>query len=155
MAAAESLRFPLRTATYQAPVGLLAVTGMRVGEAIALDRAGADLDAGVLTVRNGKSRLVPVHETTARALRDYLRLRDRLCPDFHDVHLAGGDQAALLQRPRHLEENSPRMLAWCPRRALPGSGRCGTTMLPRAVHVATRRQPWSPRTRRPAGSWSS
>jgi len=84
MAAAESLRFPLRTATYQALTGLLAVTGMRVGEAISLDRGDTDLDAGVLTVRNGKhgkSRLVPVHDTTAEALRDYLRLRDRLCPD--------------------------------------------------------------------------
>ena len=38
MTAAQSLRFPLRTATYQALTGLLAVTGMRVGEAISLDR---------------------------------------------------------------------------------------------------------------------
>ncbi len=84
IAAAESLRFPLRTATYQTLIGLLAVTGMRVGEVIGLDRGDADLGAGVLTVRNGKhgkSRLVPVHDTTARALGDYLRLRDRLCPD--------------------------------------------------------------------------
>lgn len=82
IAAASSLRFPLRTATYQVLIGLLAATGMRVGEAIALDRGDTDLDAGVLTVRNGKhgkSRLVPVHDSTARALRDYLRLRDRLC----------------------------------------------------------------------------
>jgi integrase/recombinase XerD len=57
---------------------------MRVGEAIGLDRGDTDLDAAALTVRNGKhgkSRLVPVHDTTTRALRDYLRLRDRLCPD--------------------------------------------------------------------------
>jgi integrase len=84
MTAAESLRFPLRTATYQALIGLLAVTGMRVGEAISLDRGNADLDNGILIIRNGKhgkSRLVPVHDTTARALRDYLRTRDRLCPD--------------------------------------------------------------------------
>lgn len=82
--AAASLRFPLRTATYQTLIGLLAATGMRVGEAISLDRGDADLDAGVLTVRHGKhgkSRLVPVHDTTAQAVRDYLRLRDRLCPD--------------------------------------------------------------------------
>jgi integrase len=84
IAAAGSLRFQLRTATYQTLIGLLAVTGMRVGEAIGLNRGDADLDAGVLTVRNGKhgkSRLVPVHDTAARALRDYLRVRDRLCPD--------------------------------------------------------------------------
>jgi integrase len=84
IAAAESLRFPLRTATYQTLIGLLAVTGMRVGEVIGLDRGDADLDAGVLTVRNGKhgkSRLVPAHDTTAQALVGYLHLRDRLCPD--------------------------------------------------------------------------
>jgi integrase/recombinase XerD len=75
IAAAGSLRFPLRTATYQTLIGLLAATGMRVGEAISLDRGDADLDAGVLTVRHGKqgkSRLVPVHDTTARALGGYL-----------------------------------------------------------------------------------
>jgi integrase len=84
LTAASSLRFPLRTATYQTLIGLLAATGMRVGEAISLDRADAGLDAGVLTVRNGKhgkSRLVPVHDTTALALRDYLLLRGRLCRD--------------------------------------------------------------------------
>jgi integrase len=82
--AAGRLRTPLRTATYQVLTGLLAATGMRVGEAIALDRGDADLDAGVLTIRqakHGKSRLVPVHPTTARALRDYLELRGGLCRD--------------------------------------------------------------------------
>jgi len=81
IAAAASLRFPLRTATYQTPIGLLAVTGMRVGEAIRLDRADLDLDGGVITVRQskfGKTRLVPLHPTTVTALRSYLRLRDRL-----------------------------------------------------------------------------
>jgi integrase len=81
-AAAQALRFPLRTATYQVLIGLLAVTGMRVGEAIALNRADADLPAGVLTIRegkHGKSRLVPLHPTTTRALRDYLQVRDQLC----------------------------------------------------------------------------
>ena len=126
IAAAESLRFPLRAATYQALIGLLAVTGMRVGEAIGLDRGDADLDAGVLTVRNGKhgkSRLVPVHDTTAGALRDYLRLRDRLCPDPRTpggLHLPGRDQAALLQRPRHLEEARRVRRACCPGRAAAG-----------------------------------
>ena len=56
---------------------------MRVGEAIALDRGDADLDGGVLTVRtasSGKSRLVPLHDTTARALGRYLQLRDSALP---------------------------------------------------------------------------
>jgi integrase len=84
IAAAAGLRFPLRTATCQTLIGLLAATGMRVGEAIRLDRPDADLDGGVLTIRQskfGKSRLVPLHPTTTAALRGYLRLRDRLHPD--------------------------------------------------------------------------
>ncbi len=83
IAAASLLRFPLRTATYQTLIGLLAITGMRVGEAISLDRGDADLNTGVLTIRNGKhgkSRMVPVHDTTVRALQGYLQVRDRLCP---------------------------------------------------------------------------
>jgi integrase len=82
--AAASLRFPLRAATYQTLIGVLAVTGMRVGEAIALDRGDVGLDGCVLTVRegkHGKSRLIPVHDTTARALDGYLKLRDGLAPD--------------------------------------------------------------------------
>jgi integrase len=96
MGAAGSLRSPLRTATYQTLVGLLASTGMRIGEAISLDRGDTGPDCGTLTIRsgkNGKSRLVPLHDTTAAALRDYLRLRDRLCPD------PGRSQAVLISPP--------------------------------------------------------
>jgi integrase/recombinase XerD len=70
-------------ATYQTLIGLLAVTGMRIGEAIRLDRADLDLAAGVITVRQskfGKTRLLPLHPSATAALRGYLRLRDRLCP---------------------------------------------------------------------------
>ena len=59
--------------------GLLAVTGMRVGEVLNLDLEDVDLDGGVLTVRNtkfGKSRLVPIHETTCAALNRYLEQRN-------------------------------------------------------------------------------
>jgi integrase len=83
MAAAASLRFPLRTATYQTLIGLLAVTGMRVGEAIRLDDSDVDLMAGIITVRQskfGKTRLLPLHPTAVSALRDYLSLRDQLHP---------------------------------------------------------------------------
>ena len=83
IAAAARLRFPLRTATYQTLIGLLAVTGMRIGEAIRLDCADLDLAAGVITVRQskfGKTRLLPLHPSATAALRGYLRLRDRLCP---------------------------------------------------------------------------
>jgi len=73
----------LRAATYSTLFGLMAVTGMRVCEPIALDREDVDLARGILVVRKtkfNKSRLVPVHETTREALRRYARLRDRICP---------------------------------------------------------------------------
>jgi integrase len=84
IAAAASLRFPLRVATYQTLIGLLTVTGMRVGEAIRLDRGDLDLARGVLTVREskfGKTRLLPRHQSTTDALRGYLRLRGQLHPE--------------------------------------------------------------------------
>jgi len=82
MAAARQLS-PLRAATYEALVGLLAASGLRSGEAIALDRGDVDLNTGILTVRDakfGKSRQVPVHPTTVVALAAYARRRDELCP---------------------------------------------------------------------------
>ncbi len=72
---------PLRAATYVTLIGLLAATGLRIGEAIKLDRADLDWTAGVLLIREskfGKSRLVPVTESTLQALSDYARLRDQL-----------------------------------------------------------------------------
>lgn len=81
--AAQTLRFPLRVATYQTLIALLSVTGLRVGEAIRLDRDDLDLTHELLVVRKskfGKTRELPLHPTTTRALRDYLRLRDRLHP---------------------------------------------------------------------------
>jgi site-specific recombinase XerD len=73
----------LRAQTYRTLVGLLAACGLRPGEALALDEADVDLQAGILSVRLtkfGKSRFVPVEPTTCRALRHYALLRDRLCP---------------------------------------------------------------------------
>ena len=71
---------PMSAATYTTLVGLLAVTGMRVGEAIGLDRSDLDHRRGLLTVRFGKfgkSRQLPLHPTTTAALQAYLRTRDR------------------------------------------------------------------------------
>jgi integrase len=73
----------LRAATFQTLVRLLAVTGMRVGEAIRLDRGDYDAAAGVLTVRDtkfGKSRHLPLHPTAVTGLNEYLRLRDETMP---------------------------------------------------------------------------
>jgi integrase len=83
MAAASSLRTPLRRATVATLIGLLAVTGMRVGEAIALDRTDLDLVTGRLLVRYGKFgkiRELWLHPTTLAALKRYQRLRDRAAP---------------------------------------------------------------------------
>lgn len=78
---ARALRSPLRAATHETLFGLLAASGMRVGEAIGLSRDDVDLDAGVLTIRVAKldrSRLVPLHPTTTDALGRYANERDRL-----------------------------------------------------------------------------
>ncbi len=73
----------LRGRTYATLFGLLAATGLRVSEALALDRQDVDLVCGLLTVRHtkfGKSRIVPLHRSTSQALRRYARQRDRLLP---------------------------------------------------------------------------
>ncbi len=83
LAAARTLLPPLRAATFETLFGLLASTGMRIGEAMHLDDADIDWANAVVTVNNskfGRSRLVPVHPTTLDALRAYTDLRDRLCP---------------------------------------------------------------------------
>lgn len=74
----------LRHLTYHYLLGLLAVTGMRISEAINLKVDDVDLDGGMLTVRGtkfGKSRLVPLHATTRDALRTYKAARDRTAVD--------------------------------------------------------------------------
>lgn len=83
--AARELRPPLKAASYEALFGLLAVTGMRLGEAIALEPDDIDLDQGVITIREHvakleRARLVPLHPTTVQALERYARTRARLCP---------------------------------------------------------------------------
>jgi integrase len=83
LAAAACLPSPtgLRAATFATLFGLLAATGLRVGEALTLDDSDVDLADGVLVVRKakfGKSRFVPVHESTRRELARYALLRDRV-----------------------------------------------------------------------------
>jgi integrase len=82
-AARNSTSVPLIAATYTTLIGLLAVTGMRVGEAISLDCDDVELDDGVLEVRQGKfgkSRELVLHPSTVTAMRDYAALRDRARP---------------------------------------------------------------------------
>jgi integrase len=72
----------LRPHTFATLFGLYVATGLRANEALHLDRDDVDLISGVLTIRDskfGKTRFVPVHPSTQRALQRYARLRDRLC----------------------------------------------------------------------------
>jgi site-specific recombinase XerD len=82
---AEAARLPsssgLRPITYTTLIGLLASTGLRPQEALALNKVDVDLDNGVLAVRQtkfGKSRFVPIDDSTCRALVRYAKQRDRL-----------------------------------------------------------------------------
>ena len=73
----------LRACTYTTLFGLLVATGMRVNEALGLDRPDVDLKLGILHIRRakfGKSRYVPVHPSTVEALEKYAKSRDRLFP---------------------------------------------------------------------------
>ncbi len=83
MAQTRLLHHPFKAASHETVIGLLAATGMRVGEAIKLDRTDIDWAAGVLSIREskfGKSRLVPVHPSTIAALDRYAELRDHPQP---------------------------------------------------------------------------
>lgn len=81
--AAERLPSPtgLRSKTYSTLFGLLVVTGMRISEAVGLNDEDVDFEQSVLTIRGtkfGKSRLLPIHSSTAHVLRRYTRQRDRV-----------------------------------------------------------------------------
>lgn len=83
LAAARELAPPLRAATMETLLGLLAVSGMRVGEARHLTREDVDLGGGVLRIREAKfdrERLVPLHPTTTARLRAYGARRDEARP---------------------------------------------------------------------------
>jgi integrase len=84
---AEAARLPspkgLRALTHVTLIGLLAATGLRPGEALALDSGDVDLQNGILAVRQtkfGKSRFVPIEDSTRGALASYAARRHKLCP---------------------------------------------------------------------------
>lgn len=81
--ARRSIPTPLRAATVETLIGLLAATGMRVGEAIRLQRPDLLWAEAMIVVRDtkfGKSRLVPLHASAVAALAAYAEQRDRLQP---------------------------------------------------------------------------
>jgi integrase len=113
--AARKLTSPkgLRGPTYATLFGLIAATGIRISEAVSLDRQDVDLEERVLSIRESKfrkSRLVPVHVTTRDALTDYAEKRDRILPMLRSVaffvsergtrvtHWAARDNFAIVSR---------------------------------------------------------
>ena len=73
----------LRPRTYHSLFGLLVVSGMRISEAITLERQDVDLHQGLLTIRKtkfNKTRLIPLHASTRDVFIAYARQRDRLVP---------------------------------------------------------------------------
>jgi integrase len=84
LAAARALQPPLRAVTLVTVLGLLVVTGMRVGEALSIGRGDVDLRRGVITIREAKldrERLLPLHPSTTDALRGYAEHRDLAHPE--------------------------------------------------------------------------
>lgn len=83
MQATAILRGSHVQATYRTLIGLLAATGMRIGEAIGLDRDDFDAGSGMVTIRDGKfdkARALPLHPSTVAALETYLCHDDRPRP---------------------------------------------------------------------------
>jgi len=62
-------------------------TGVRVSELMSFDISDVNLETGLITCRNGKSRVIPLHETAVKAIEDYL--------DFSRPLLAASDETAL------------------------------------------------------------
>ena len=123
--ARRSIVSPLRAATYVTLIGLLAASGMRIGEAIKLDRGDIDWAQGVLLIREskfGKSRLVPLAASSMAALQDHAHLRDELQPRSAQPSFLGVPRrhpAALCRGLPDLPAACRRL--WCRRRCTPPS----------------------------------
>ena len=113
--AASTLRYAHPAATYRTLVGLLAVTGMRIGEALALDRGDIDPKEGSILVREtkfAKSRELPLHMSTVEAVLRYLGRADR------PRAAAGTDAVFVSARGARLAYRS------CERHLFPAGGPC-------------------------------
>jgi site-specific recombinase XerD len=77
----------MRALSYSTLIGLLVATGLRPSEAMSLNDRDVDLNDGILSIRDskfGKSRFVPVHESTRQALKRYLHKRNKICRHRQD-----------------------------------------------------------------------
>mgnify|MGYP001273040160 FL=1 len=101
-------------ATYRVLVGLLAVTGMRIGEAIGLDCDDLDLGGAIATIRKGKfgkARALPLHPTTVAVLQNYLLRADRPGPSGAPVLLSSSTGKRL--RYSHVQPTFQKLLHHC------------------------------------------
>jgi integrase/recombinase XerD len=83
MAATDHLPLPLQRHTYRTLIGLLSITGLRIGEAIRLGRDEVGVERRVVRIVNskfGKSREIPLHASSSEALRRYAEHRDQWFP---------------------------------------------------------------------------
>jgi integrase len=112
MAAARAMGSAQRAVTFEALIGLLASTGLRLGEALGMDRLDVDLTDGVLHVRVAKQhrqREVPIHPSTTSALRAYARERERLSPAAQSPAFFLNTQARRLHY-KTVHEHFPRLI---------------------------------------------
>jgi integrase len=115
--AAGRLKRRMRPNTCVALFGLLASTGIRVGEALGLKREHVDLEAGVLTIVKGKSskrRLVPLHSSATEALRRYAAKRESIhpCPRSDAFFLSDRGTALTYARVTITFRTLRRQLGW-------------------------------------------
>jgi len=101
MEAATTLPSPrgMKALTLKTLIGLLAATGLRPGEAAALENRDVDLHARVLVIREskfGKTRHLPIHQSVVAALEDYIQRRNRIFPDpYSSCFFVSDDGTAL------------------------------------------------------------
>jgi integrase/recombinase XerD len=96
----------LRRWTFHCLFGLLSVSGLRIGEAMALTLEDVDLQESILTIRStkfGKSRLVPMHDSTAAVLADYMRRRQALHPACPDDRVFVNERGASLSHDQSID----------------------------------------------------
>ena len=151
LSAASQRPKPLTAATYHTLVGLMAVTGMRVGEAVGLDIDDVDLDSGVIVIRETKyhkARRIPVQPTTVSALRRYSQLRQQLCPR-PKCNASSSPAGPAGSPPAGLGRCSP---GWSTKRVcspepgrVPGCMTCGTVSRSRPCSTGIATAPTSPR----------
>jgi integrase/recombinase XerD len=121
---AGTITAPLPAASIQALISLIAASGLRLGEALGLDRHQVGLPAAMLTVtgKNDQARLVPLHPTTVTMLTGYATRRDRLCPDTASPAFFITRTGQRIQQ-RWVQETFARLLALASIQAPPGRRR--------------------------------